>query len=451
MLTDHTIKFNKLLTPFSFLYGIGVRFRNQLFDWKILRTEPYDLPINCVGHLTVGGTGKTPHTEYIIRLIKDRYRVAVLSRGYKRKTSGFLLADQRSTSKDIGDEPYQMKRKFPDILVAVDADRRRGIRNLLALPENKRPEVIVLDDAFQHRYVAPTLNILLTDCHRLYTQDKLLPAGRLREPMDGARRADVIIVTKCESCIQPIDFRIIEEDIHLSAYQELYFSRILYGELEPVFSGKAPRRTLKGLASTTEVLLVSGIASPAPLEKEIHKYTEHVTSLVFPDHHAFDRHDIQKIQTAFLQYFKAFNILWIGFRLYFWDMDTSSLSFNMLYEYLFLFVGMTLLYLVGVCDDLVGVGYRYKFAVQIAAAFLLVLSGNWFDSFGGLFGIYSVPVWVGVPFTVFIVVYITNAINLIDGIDGLASGLCCIALSVLSVIFFLRGQYVYALLAICTL
>ena len=253
MLTDHTIKFNKLLTPFSFLYGIGVRFRNQLFDWKVLRTERYDLPIICVGNLTVGGTGKTPHTEYIIRLIKDRYRVAVLSRGYKRKTSGFLLADQRSTSKDIGDEPYQMKRKFPDILVAVDADRRRGIRNLLALPENKRPEVIVLDDAFQHRYVAPTLNILLTDCHRLYTQDKLLPAGRLREPMDGARRADVIIVTKCESCIQPIDFRIIEEDIHLSAYQELYFSRILYGELEPVFS----------------------------------------------DHHAFDRHDIQKIQTAF--------------------------------------------------------------------------------------------------------------------------------------------------------
>lgn len=141
----------------------------------------------------------------------------------------------------------------------------------------------------------------------------------------------------------------------------------------------------------------------------------------------------------------------IGFRLYFWDMDTSSLSFNMLYEYLFLFVGMTLLYLVGVCDDLVGVGYRYKFAVQIAAALLLVLSGNWFDSLGGLFVIYSVPAWIGMPFTVFIVVYITNAINLIDGIDGLASGLCCIALSVLSVIFFLRGQYVYALLAICTL
>ena len=141
----------------------------------------------------------------------------------------------------------------------------------------------------------------------------------------------------------------------------------------------------------------------------------------------------------------------IGFRLYFWDMGSSSLSFNMLYEYLFLFVGMTLLYLVGVYDDLVGVGYRYKFAVQIVSALLLVLSGNWFGSLGGLFGVYSVPAWVGIPVTVFIVVYITNAINLIDGIDGLASGLCSIALSVLSVIFFIRMQYVYALLAICTL
>lgn len=141
----------------------------------------------------------------------------------------------------------------------------------------------------------------------------------------------------------------------------------------------------------------------------------------------------------------------IGFRLYTWSEDLSSLSFNMLYEYLFLFVGMTLLYLVGVCDDLVGVGYRYKFIVQIVAALLLILSGNWFDSLGGLLGIYSVPFWIGIPFTVFIVVYVTNAINLIDGIDGLASGLCCIALSVLSVTFFICGQPVYALLAVCTL
>ncbi len=299
MPTAPTIKLNKLLSPFAYLYGIGVRIRNLLFDRNVLRTERYDLPIICVGNLTIGGTGKTPHTEYILRLIKERYRVAVLSRGYKRKTSGFLLADKRSTCKDIGDEPYQMKRKFPDILVAVDANRRRGIRNLLALPKDKRPEVIVLDDAFQHRYVAPTLNILLTDCHRLYTQDKLLPEGRLREPIDGARRADVSIITKCESCMRPTDFRDIERHMPLSANQELYFSHILYGELEPVFLGKAPQRTLRGSDSTAEVLLVSGIASPTPLEHEIHKYTEHVTSLVFPDHHAFDEHDIRKIHMAF--------------------------------------------------------------------------------------------------------------------------------------------------------
>lgn len=141
----------------------------------------------------------------------------------------------------------------------------------------------------------------------------------------------------------------------------------------------------------------------------------------------------------------------MGFRLYLWPSDLSSLSLEMLHEYLFLFVGMTLLYLVGVCDDLVGVGYRYKFVVQIVAALLLVLSGNWFYTLGGLFGIYSVPAWVGISFTVFIVVYVTNAINLIDGIDGLASGLCCIALLVLSAIFFILGQYVYATLAVCTL
>lgn len=141
----------------------------------------------------------------------------------------------------------------------------------------------------------------------------------------------------------------------------------------------------------------------------------------------------------------------MGFRLYLWSSDVSSLSLGMLHEYLFLFVGMTLLYLVGVCDDLVGVGYRYKFVVQVVSALLLVLSGNWFDSLGGLFGIYTVPALLGVPVTVFAVVYVTNAINLIDGIDGLASGLCCIALSVLSVVFSTQGQYIYALLALCTL
>lgn len=299
MSTDPTIKLFKILTPLSFLYGIGVRLRNLLFDRKILPSERYDLPVICVGNLSVGGTGKTPHTEYIIRLLKDRYRIAVLSRGYKRKTSGFILATPQCTSTEIGDEPYQMKRKFTDILIAVDADRRHGISRLLALPEAERPEVILLDDAFQHRYVTPTLNILLTDYHRLYTRDRLLPVGRLREPAGGASRADVVIITKCESGLQPVDFRIIEKEMRLSAAQELFFSYILYGELEAVFPDKAPKRNLKDIAPAGEVLLISGIASPKPLEREIRKYTERVTSLVFPDHHAFDKQDIKKIQTAF--------------------------------------------------------------------------------------------------------------------------------------------------------
>lgn len=299
MSTNPTIKLFKILTPLSFLYGIGVRFRNLLFDRKILPSEQYDLPIICVGNLSVGGTGKTPHTEYIIRLLKDRYRIAVLSRGYKRKTSGFILATPRCTSTEIGDEPYQMKRKFTDILIAVDADRRRGISRLLALPEAERPEVILLDDAFQHRYVTPTLNILLTDYHRPYMRDKLLPVGRLREPVGGASRADVVIITKCEPGLQPVDFRIMEKEMRLSAAQELFFSYILYGELEAVFSDKAPKRSLKDIAPAGEILLISGIASPKPLEREMRKYTGRVTSLVFPDHHAFDKQDIKKIQAAF--------------------------------------------------------------------------------------------------------------------------------------------------------
>ena len=167
----------------------------------------------CIGNLSVGGTGKTPHTEYIIRLLKDKYRIAVLSRGYKRKTSGFILADSESSSLEIGDEPFQMKNKFPDILVAVDANRRRGIQNLLSLPEKDRPEVILLDDAYQHRYVHPSLSIVLSDYHRLFYNDKLMPTGHLREPISNINRTDIVVVTKCDEDMKPIDFRVIEENM----------------------------------------------------------------------------------------------------------------------------------------------------------------------------------------------------------------------------------------------
>lgn len=299
MPTENNIKIHSLLSPLSFLYGIGVRFRNQLFDWKLLSAESYPIPVICIGNLAVGGTGKTPHTEYIIRLLKDDYRIAVLSRGYKRKTSGFILTNEHSTSLEIGDEPYQMKHKFPDILVAVDADRREGISKLLALPKEQRPEVVLLDDAFQHRYVTPSFSIVLTDYHRLFYNDKLLPAGRLREPSNGIRRADMVIVTKCEEEMKPIEYRIIEENMKLLAHQSIHFTHIAYDELKPVFSGQAKPLSCKDIRKEDELLALAGIAAPDGFIKEVRKFSDKVTPLIFPDHHAFEKSDIRRIKSTF--------------------------------------------------------------------------------------------------------------------------------------------------------
>ena len=194
------IKINEWLLPLSWLYGIGIRFRNFLFDVGILKSQDYKVPIISVGNITVGGTGKTPHVEYLVKLLKDQFNVAVLSRGYKRKSRGYVLADKDTPMQQIGDEPYQMKQKFPGITVAVDKNRRRGIAQLT---EDDKVDVILLDDAFQHRYVKPGVNILLVDYHRLIIYDKLLPAGRLREPLPGKNRADIVIVTKCPTASSP--------------------------------------------------------------------------------------------------------------------------------------------------------------------------------------------------------------------------------------------------------
>lgn len=296
---NDAIKMNFFLAPFAFLYGLGVRLRNQLFAWGVLPAEQYALPVICVGNLSAGGTGKTPHTEYIVDMLRKQYRVAVLSRGYKRKTRGFIVADAGSSSREIGDEPFQIKQKYPDVLVAVDANRRRGIRNLEALPEEVRPEVIVLDDAFQHRYVTPSLAIVLTDLHRLFYADRLLPVGRLREPREAIRRADVVIVTKCEEGLKPIEFRIIEEDMNLQAHQELFFTRIVYEDIRPVFPDKAPRRSLKETDKKEDILLISGIASPRLFIREVETYSDNVAALVFPDHHGFGKQDIRKIKGVF--------------------------------------------------------------------------------------------------------------------------------------------------------
>ena len=299
MQKKNEIEFNPFLAPLSFLYGIGVWLRNRLFDWGFLHSEQYPIPVICIGNLAVGGTGKTPHTEYIIHLLKEKYRIAVLSRGYKRKTSGFILADSKSSSLDIGDEPFQMKNKFPNIMVAVDANRRRGIKHLLSLPEKDRPEIILLDDAYQHRYVQPSLSIVLSDYHRLFYYDRLMPTGHLREPISNINRADIVIVTKCDIDMKPIDFRIIEENMKLRAHQLLFFTNIAYGEIKPVFPLEARYLEHKKIEKEEDILLISGIAVPAPFIREAQKYSNKVVPIIFPDHHIFNKSDFKKLEGIF--------------------------------------------------------------------------------------------------------------------------------------------------------
>ena len=296
---DASVKIHHWLYPLSWLYGIGVCLRNKLFDWGWLRSKSFDVPVICVGNLAVGGTGKTPHTEYLIRLLQHAgINVATLSRGYKRKSKGYVLATAGSSVQQIGDEPYQIKGKFPDIRVAVDENRCHGIGQLLEL-KNPAVDVVLLDDAFQHRHVKAGMNILLTDYHRLLCDDVLLPAGRLREPASGKNRAQIVIVTKCPDNIKPIDFNIITKRLHLYPYQQLYFSRFRYGSLMPLFPEKAKKRI--SCTGDEQVLLVTGIASPTPLVEEVKSYTSHVSLLVFGDHHDFSTKDVQLIEGRFLQ------------------------------------------------------------------------------------------------------------------------------------------------------
>ena len=290
------ISIKKVLLPLSWLYGLGVGFRNLLFEMGILKSRPFTVPVISVGNITVGGTGKTPHVEYLVQLLKDQTRVAVLSRGYKRKSHGFVLADNSSTVHDIGDEPYQMKTKFPDITVAVDRKRTRGIDHLTSGEYVKDIDVILLDDAFQHRYVKPGINILLVDYHRLIIYDTLLPAGRLREPIKSKDRADIVIVTKCPKDLKPMEFRVITKAMKLYPYQQLFFSTHEFGSLRQVF-GK-DQKSLETIADKN-VLLLTGIASPEQMQTELQTYTKTVTPLAFSDHHAFRKKDVEKINEAF--------------------------------------------------------------------------------------------------------------------------------------------------------
>ena len=295
------IKINKWLLPLSWLYGLGIKFRNTLFEIGILKSRAFTVPVISVGNITVGGTGKTPHVEYLIRLLKDTTRVAVLSRGYKRKSKGFILADSNTSMPEIGDEPYQMKQKFPNVTVAVCKDRCKGID--LLTDNDKKLDVILLVDAFQHRYVKPGINILLVDYHRLIIYDTLLPAGRLREPLTGKNRADIVIITKCPENLKPMEYRVITKAIDLYPYQHLYFTTLEYDNLQPALPSTTHSQKQIPLSSLQDknVLLLSGIASPEQMEHDLAPLVKSLTPMSFSDHHQFNNKDVERINNVFAE------------------------------------------------------------------------------------------------------------------------------------------------------
>ena len=291
------IKINEWLLPLSWLYGIGVRMRNWMFDVGMLKSRSYDIPIISVGNITVGGSGKTPHVEYLINLLHDKMRVAVLSRGYKRHSRGYQLATPGTPMSTIGDEPYQMKSKYPDVYVAVDKNRQNGISRLTTDAATADVDVVLLDDAYQHRYVKPGINILLVDYHRLIIYDKLLPAGRLREQKEGTRRADIVIVTKCPKDLKPMEYRVLKRAMDLYPYQELYFTTLHYCALQAVFGTQ--RMSLASLPEGINILLVTGIASPRQMIEDLAAPSRHITPITFADHHQFTQADADTINNAF--------------------------------------------------------------------------------------------------------------------------------------------------------
>jgi len=310
-----------LLFPFSWIYGIIIWFRNILFDIELLPSESFDMPVISIGNITVGGTGKTPHTEYLIRLLSKDYQVAVLSRGYKRKSKGFLLANAQSQLADLGDEPLQMKKKFSALVVAVDEERRRGIHHLMDSIAKPFIDVILLDDAFQHRYVNPSISILLIDYNRLLGDDFLLPAGNLREPAGQMKRADIVIVSKCPDNLTPIEVRVLTMKINLKPHQTLYYTTMQYGDLKAMHPFIAPTIPHEENAEETEntetnnisneltmdqirtgkkpVLVLTGIASPDSLIEYVREYCPDPRTITFPDHHEFSKKDAHKISLVF--------------------------------------------------------------------------------------------------------------------------------------------------------
>lgn len=286
------------LYPVSWLYGFGVSIRNKLYDLNLLKSREFDVPIISIGNITVGGTGKTPHVEYLVNLLGKKFNVATLSRGYKRKTTGFRFVETNSSAIEVGDEPLQIKNKFPDITVSVCENRVVGAENLLSLKNEITPDVVLLDDAFQHRRISPGINILLIDYTRQIKNDSLLPVGRLRESPHQIRRANIIIFTKCPDAITPITRRILMKDVNLKPYQKLFFTTLNYQKLEPVFNAKKLNDVFY-TEKAYSILIVSGIAAPGLMHKYLKQFSNKTEALTFPDHHNYTNEDIVSITQKF--------------------------------------------------------------------------------------------------------------------------------------------------------
>jgi tetraacyldisaccharide 4'-kinase len=283
-----------LLLPLAVVYRAIMSLRNLLFDIHVFSSVHFNIPIVSVGNLSTGGTGKTPHVEYLIRMLQSQFSLATLSRGYGRSTKGFRIAGENDGTPEIGDEPLQYFKKFPGIIVAVDESRRDGIKKLMAL--DTPPEVIMLDDAYQHRWVKPGLSLLLTDYQKLYSDDYLLPAGRLREPVSGAKRADVIIVTKTPKVFSPIISREIVSRLKPTTKQMVLFSYIQHGDWIP-FGGGAALSPISKRINT--ILLVAGIANSYPLQEHLRQRCEELVTKSFPDHHRYSMKDMDSIKASF--------------------------------------------------------------------------------------------------------------------------------------------------------
>ena len=282
-----------LLLPISLFYHIVLAIRHKLYDWHILKTTRFEKPVICVGNLNLGGTGKTPHTEYLICLLKNDYHVATLSRGYGRKTKGFKQAESTSTYEDLGDEPLQYFNKFPEIQVAVDEDRVNGVRKLMT--SKYHPKVILLDDAFQHRSISAGLNILLTEYQHLYTDDFLFPAGTLRDVKSAAKRADIIVVSKSQEDLKEDEKRQIINKLKPKEHQKVFFSYLEYAPLQPV-NEKAKAVDDENADS---VLAFCGIAKPKPFIEALKKRHKNVDYLTFADHHAYTENNVAAILKRF--------------------------------------------------------------------------------------------------------------------------------------------------------